>query len=197
MGEPRYICFNCQQLVRGRHECTMSRPVEYATPDSGSSFRLRIDDPLTVRLAEPAAPDPRDARIADLTRLYDEACVALERMQSRAEKRDARIAELEAEVATARDTNRRLNARCQQYERALAEKIGVGGDGKPKGSSLSRALLNGLAEMQRAEIETMRAERLTLARALLDAATDAPPIVQAPLRDALLAARRIVAEADQ
>lgn len=59
----------------------------------------------------------------------------------------------------ARETNRRLNLRCQQYERALAERVSLCPDGKPKGSALSRSLLNGLCEMQRADIERLTAER--------------------------------------
>ena len=70
---------------------------------------------------------------------------------------EGRIRELETELAASRETNSRLNRRCQQYERGLAEKLA-----ENKGPSLGRALANAAAEMceQRAEVAEKRIREL-------------------------------------
>ena len=70
---------------------------------------------------------------------------------------EGRIRELETELAASRETNSRLNRRCQQYERGLAEKLA-----ENKGPSLGRALANAAAEMceQRAEAAEKRIREL-------------------------------------
>jgi DNA repair exonuclease SbcCD ATPase subunit len=60
--------------------------------------------------------------------------------------------ELLAEVDRLRETNSRLNRRCQTYESGLAEKL------EAKGSALGRMLANAAAEMQTARAEAAEAE---------------------------------------
>lgn len=62
-----------------------------------------------------------------------------------------RFAEQERDAARA--TNKRLNRRCGDYERALAEKRSLCSDGKPRGSNLSRALLSAYVSELRAAVE--------------------------------------------
>lgn len=74
----------------------------------------------------------------------------------------------------ARTTNQRLNRRCGDYERALAEKRSLCSDGKPRGSNLSRALLNAYVTELRAENEALRPafEKRTATGSLLVRAGD-------------------------
>lgn len=65
---------------------------------------------------------------------------------------------VERERDEARATNQRLNRRCGDYERALAEKRSLCSDGKPRGSNLSRALLNAYVSELRAAGELFCAE---------------------------------------
>ncbi len=60
------------------------------------------------------------------------------------------------ELTAARDTIRRLNRRCQDYEAALAEKLNANA-----GRSFGRALANGAATMYRAQLEEIRAALAT------------------------------------
>ncbi|MGB0970372.1 MAG: hypothetical protein ACPGVG_05345 [Mycobacterium sp.] len=60
----------------------------------------------------------------------------------------------EADLATARETNRRLNARCQLYEKGIAEKV----KDNP-GPSFGRALANAEAERLHGLLEAAEAER--------------------------------------
>ena len=63
------------------------------------------------------------------------------------------VTEAQRERDKARDTNRRLNRRCQIYEHALAEFRPMDASGKPRGSLMSRAQLNAYVSTLRAEIE--------------------------------------------
>lgn len=67
-----------------------------------------------------------------------------------------RFAEQERDAARA--TNQRLNRRCGDYERALAEKRVLCSDGTPRGSRLSRALLNAYVTEALAGNEVLGAE---------------------------------------
>lgn len=67
-----------------------------------------------------------------------------------------RIAEQERDAARA--TNQRLNRRCGDYERALAEKRSLCSNGKPRGPMLSRAMLNAYVTELLAAAEVLEAE---------------------------------------
>ena len=102
----------------------------------------------------------------------DSARARIDEADSRAhDAHQAAFDEVVAQLRNARATSQRLNRRCQDYERALAEKCPRGADGKPRGSLMSRAQLNAYVSTLRAELEELT-RQLRLAETTRNAAQD-------------------------
>lgn len=79
---------------------------------------------------------------------------ALMKFAARCERLDGSLSRVRLELDTARETNRRLNERCQTYEKAIAEKVK-----EHPGPSFGRALANAEAERLSGLLEATQAER--------------------------------------
>ena len=133
-----------------------------------------------------------EAELAHAQRLYLEACEC--------GSGHARIAELEAELAALRETNQKLNRRCQSAEAGLSAKL-------TSGPSFGRALANSAATMYHEQLAERDAELADLrTRPTLEQVTDALSALDIPYmyrgadvlirRDVFRAIRAIYGEAE-
>lgn len=82
---------------------------------------------------------------------------------------DCKCRDLEAELATARETIKRLNRRVQVAEAGVAEKVK-----ESSGRNLGRALANAAFEMMKGELDKAQAELEALKRRIAEAAIGTP-----------------------
>jgi len=144
-----------------------------------------------------ALDELRAALIPEHAHLYSPSCL---RCAEHVAKTNAALARVEAELAALRETNQKLNRRCQSAEAGLSAKL-------TSGPSFGRALANSAATMYHEQLAERDAELADLrTRPTLEQVTDALSALDIPYmyrgadvlirRDVFRAIRAIYGEAE-